>query len=123
MLLLSFSLLLAAALLGTVLAALHLKSTREVSLPWPVRALHGTLGVAGFVTLLLSLGGPPRGEAMGVASFGRFAAVLLGLALLLGVSILRHLRRYRRLPILIGGVHATIAIGGIVILAAYTLIG
>ncbi|HTW70463.1 MAG TPA: hypothetical protein VME47_11285, partial [Acetobacteraceae bacterium] len=63
MLVLSFILLLLAASLGLVLATLHLQAGRMRPLRWPVWGLHGALGLAGFVVLLLSLGGPPRGEA------------------------------------------------------------
>ena len=66
MLLLSFVLLLIAALLGTALAALHLRAGNASPPRWPLGALHGLLGAAGLVTLLLALRGPPRGEAMGV---------------------------------------------------------
>jgi hypothetical protein len=116
MLLLSFFLLLIAGLFGGVLAALHLRSGAV-----PPKAafgiLHGLLGAVGFATLLLALRGPPRGAAMGVGSFGGIAAALLVLALLAGLVI-----RRRRSPGLLIGTHATIAISGIVILAAYTFV-
>jgi hypothetical protein len=123
MLLLSFSLLLLAALLGGVLAALHLGAGRMRPLRWPVWALHGLLGLSGFGVLLLGLRGPPRGVAMGVGGFGRVAAILLALALLAGAEILFERLRHRRLPVLMVGLHATIAIGAVVVLAAYTLVG
>ena len=62
MLLLSFGALVLTALLGGVLAALHLQAAAAHSQPsWPLRALHGLLGASGLVTLLLVLRGPPRG--------------------------------------------------------------
>jgi hypothetical protein len=122
MLLLSFGLLLIAALLGGVLAALHLRA--EIAPPGAMfGALHGLLGVVGFGALLLALRGPARGAAMGVGSFGRIAAVLLGVALLAGLLILGMRLRGRRIPGLVIGIHATIAVSGVVILAAYTLVG
>jgi hypothetical protein len=84
---------------------------------------HGALGLAGFIVLLFSLGGPPRGAALGLAGFGRAAAILLGLTLLAGGEMLFERLRYRRLPILLVGLHATLAIGAVVILAAYTMVG
>ena len=123
MLLLSFSLLLLAALLGGVLAALHLRAGRMRPLRRPVWALHGLLGLSGFEVLLLGLRGPPRGVAMGVGGFGRVAAILLALALLAGAEILFERLRHHRLPVLMVGLHATIAIGAVVVLAAYTLVG
>jgi len=117
MLSLSLIILMLAALLGSVLAAFH----RQPG--WLPGALHGLLGVIGFVLLLLALRGPPRGEALGIGSFGRIAAVLLALALLAGLATLVSRLRYRRLPGLLIGIHATIAITGVVILAAYALVG
>jgi hypothetical protein len=122
MLLASFTLLLIAAALGSVLAALSLRP----GLPPPAPmygVLHGCLGAGGFVALLIALRGPPRGVAMGVGSFGALAAVLLGVALLAGLIMLAIRARVRQVPGLIIGIHATIAISGIVILAAYTLLG
>lgn len=123
MLILAFYLLLLTALLGLVLATLHLQAGRMRPLRWPVWGLHGALGLAGFIVLLLCLGGPPRGEAMGLAQFGRIAAILLAVTLLAGGEMLFERLRYRRLPILLVGLHATLAIGAVIVLAAYTLVG
>lgn len=123
MLLLSFSLLLLAVLLGTLLAAIHLGAARSRPPGRPLGLLHGLLGVFGLGALLLALRGPPRGEAMGVGAFGWIAAVLLTAALLAGLSVLIARLRYRRVAGLVIGIHATIAVGGVVILAAYTLVG
>ncbi len=123
MLLLSFVLLLIAALLGTALAALHLRAGHTRPPRWPFGALHGLLGTVGIGGLLLALRGPPRGEAMGVGAFGRIAAVLLAVAMLAGLAVLIARLRCRRVPGLVIGIHATIAVSGVVILAAYTLVG
>jgi hypothetical protein len=122
MLLTSFFVLLAAAMLGIVLGAVHLGAGRAVSIPWPAWGLHGVLGVAGFAALVLGLRGPPRGVAMGVSGFGRFAAVALVAALLLGAVILSGRLRRRPISVLTLGLHATLAIGGVVVLAAYVAI-
>jgi hypothetical protein len=122
MLLASFTLLLIAAALGSVLAMLGFRP----DVPPPAQiygVLHGCLGAGGFAALLLALRGPPRGVAMGVGSFGAIAAVLLGVALLAGLIMLAIRARARQVPGLIIGIHATIAISGIVILVAYTLMG
>ena len=122
MLLLAFALLLATALLGAGLAVLHLRT--ELLPPGPIYgALHGLIGIAGFIALLLTLRGPPRGEAMGVGEFGRLAATLLALALAVAIPIVLARLLRRRIPGLIIGAHATIAVSGVVILAAYTLVG
>jgi hypothetical protein len=122
MLLLSFIVLLLAALLGSVLAAMHLRA-ENTPRGWLPGVLHGLLGAIGFPLLLLALRGPPRGEAMGIGAFGRIAAVLLALALVAGLAILIARLRYRRIPGLVIGIHATIAISGVVILAAYAFVG
>ena len=122
MLLLAFALLLTTALFGGVLAALHLQTERRP--PGPMYgALHGLIGIAGFFALLLALRGPPRGESMGVGGFGRVAAALLAIALILAIPIILVRLRNRRIPGLVIGAHATIAVSGVVILAAYTLVG
>ena len=122
MLLLAFALLLSAAVLGGVLAALHLRTERRP--PGPVfGALHGLVGIAGFIVLLLALRGPPRGEALGVGQFGRISAALLAMALVVAIPIVVVRLRRRDIPGLVIGAHATIAVSGIVVLAAYTLVG
>ena len=123
MLLLSFVLLLIAALLGTALAALHLRAGNVRPPRWPFGALHALLGTVGLGALLIALRGPPRGEAMGVGAFGGIAAVLLAMGLLAGLAVLAARLRYRRVPGLVIGIHATIAVSGVVVLAAYTLVG
>ncbi|HUB12276.1 MAG TPA: hypothetical protein VMB34_09985 [Acetobacteraceae bacterium] len=123
MLPLSLSLLVLAACIGLALATLHLTAARLRPLRWPVWAMHGLLGAAGFSVLLLCLGGPPRGAAMGVAGFGRVAAILLGLTLLAGLEILFERLRHHRLPVLMVGLHATLAIAALTVLAAYTVVG
>jgi hypothetical protein len=118
---LSLVLVLIAAALGALLVWLHLRP--DAPRPrWELGALHGVLGAGGLATLVLALQGPPRGEAMGVGAFGRIAAVLLAFALAMGLVLLIRRRRGRLTsgPI---GIHATIAISGVVILAAYTLVG
>jgi hypothetical protein len=118
MLLLAFALVLVAASSGALLVWMNLAPGR-VSPRWPFGALHAALGAAGLAALLSALQGPPRGETMGVGAFGRIAAWLLALALLMLSKRLRH-RRPTSGPI---GIHAMLAIIGVVMLAAYTLVG
>ena len=119
MLLGSFLILLTAGTSGAALAALHLRSAAR-----PPRAafgaLHGLMGSAGLLGLVIALRGPPRGVAMGVGAFGMIAAVLFSVALVVGLALL-VLRR--RLSGAIIALHASIAIAGIVILAAYAFVG
>ena len=113
MLLLSLCLVLAAATVGGLLAVRWRPA---------FGLLHGSIGAAALAALILTLGGPPRDVAMGVGSFGRIAAWLLAAALLVGLGIVAVRLRMRRVPTFVIGVHATIAITGIVMLAAYTLV-
>ena len=122
MLRLSLGLLLIAALIGSLLAASHLRA-EHARTGRRLGTLHAALGVIGFIALLLALRGPPRGAAMGVAAFGQIAAGLLAIALIAGLAMLvLRLRRWRVTGFVIG-IHATIAVCGIVILTVYTLIG
>jgi hypothetical protein len=123
MLIAAFTSLGAAVLLGAALAVLNLRSEPGAPAPWPLAALHGLLGIAGFSCLVLALGGPPRGVDKGVASFGVISAALFTLALLTAGGILvSHRIKGRRAEALIG-VHATFAVSGFVVLAAYLFMG
>jgi hypothetical protein len=123
MLIAAFVILSTAMLLGTVLAVLHLRSEGAAVPPWPLAGIHGLLAIGGFGCLLLALRGPPRGLATGTASFGTIAAALVALAALVGGGILgMHLLK-RRLPGMLIGIHATLAVSGFVFLATYILLG
>jgi hypothetical protein len=115
----AFFILAAAVLLGTGLAVLHARGQGVV--PWAAGALHGVLGLIGLGMLLLALRGPPRGLGQGTASFGAIGAVLFALAALAGLAIFARYRlRHRRAGTLIG-IHASLAVSGFIILAAYVL--
>jgi hypothetical protein len=117
----AFVVLAAAVVLGTTLAIILLRDRSAPAAPWPLRTLHGILGIGGLSCLVLSLRGPPRGVDQGVASFGAISAVLIALAALAGVGILfMHVVKKRRAGSLIG-LHATLAVAGFVVLAAYLL--
>jgi hypothetical protein len=105
----------AAVAAGSLLALCFM---RDISKPL-LGALHGALGAAGLALLLLTLQGPRRGEAMGVGSFGFFAAVLLALALVFGLFVLLLLRRASPAAGFMIAVHATMAITGYVLLLAW----
>ena len=111
-----------AVLLGCLLAVLYLR-TEGAAAPWPLAALHGLVAVGGLFCLALALHGPLRGVEQGTASFGIIAVTLIGSAALIGVgSLVTHLLK-RRLPGILIGIHATLAVGGFVILAAYVFVG
>ena len=119
MLTVPLSLLCAAALLGLGLATLHLAGSPLVRRVALLAYGHGLLGAAGLLALLPALAGPPRGVALGAGQFGIAGAVLLGLALLLATVLLAARLRRRALPSLVIGLHATLAIGGVIVLAAW----
>jgi hypothetical protein len=112
-----------AALLGSLLAVLHLRSEGGARPAWPLGGLHGFLALGGLGCLLAGLGGPPRGLGTGTASFGIIAAGLIALAALVGGGILVLRLFRRRLAGALIGVHATLAVSGFVMLAAYILVG
>ncbi len=116
MLMLSFGLVCAGAVLGIMLAVLHGVGRRP---PLWSGLVHASAGLGGLGVLLAALGGPPRGVAMGGAAFGPVAAAMLGGAALAGVLILSLRLRRARLSVLLIGLHATVALFGVVVLAAY----
>ena len=123
----AFTILTIAVALGAVLAVLHLRTNKTATPPlpppWPLGALHGIIALTGLGCLALALRGPPRGLQQGTASFGLIATVLFVLAALLGAKLLAA--RILKKPI--GGgtiaIHATLAVSGFVILAAYVFAG
>jgi hypothetical protein len=122
MLVAAFLILAVVVLLGCVLAVLHSQEGRAAP-PWQLAALHGLLAIGGLACLVLALLGSPRGLDRGNASFGIGAAVLLALAALVGLSFpATQVLKRRHAGILIG-IHATIAVCGFVVLAAYVFVG
>lgn len=114
----AFVILIAAVLLGSGLAVVHLASKQTVPLPWWLGAVHGLIGLAGLGLLALALRGPVRGFTQGTTSFGAISAGFIGSAALIGLNILLRHWRGKRAGGLIG-VHATLAITGFVVLTAY----
>ena len=107
-----------AVLGGMALVVLSQVSAGSVRVRWP-GIVHGSLGLAGFVLLLAGLGGPARGAQQGAGSFGYIAAGFVGSAVLLGLVVFAARIRRRAPSMLAVGVHATLAVGGLVMLAAY----
>lgn len=118
----SFLMLAGAILLGSLLAVLYLRTTGAASAPWLLALMHGALGIGGLGVLALTLRGPPRGLGQGTGSFGMISFGLLALATIAGIGLLvAHWRRQRAGMLL--GLHATLAVGGFVILTAYVFTG
>jgi len=114
----AFIVLAAAVALGGTLAVLYLNAPAAAA-PWPLTALHGVAGLLGLSLLVLSLRGPPRGMDQGVASFPPIAAVLIALAALAGATVLLAHQRKRRAAGPLIALHATLAVAGFVVFAAY----
>jgi hypothetical protein len=118
MLIAAFIILAGAVSLGSWLALVHLRSEAAVPVAWWLGALHGLIGLGGLGLLALALRGPPRGLEQGTASFGTISATLIVLAALFGGLILTRRFKHQRTGTLIG-IHATLAVSGLVVLAAY----
>jgi hypothetical protein len=109
-------------LLGGALAIQILRRPTQAP-PRVLAWLHGIAALMSYGVLLVALMGPARGAATGTQSFGLVAALLLLFAALIGiVSLALHLFR-RRMPGIVIGIHASVAIFGYVILAVYLLAG
>jgi len=120
MLVAAFVILAVVVLLGCVLTDLHSRTGDRTEWHWPLATLHGFFAVAGFECLVLALVRSPRlldhGNAIG-------AAALIAVAALVGLSFLAtQVLKGRHAGILIG-IHATLAISGFVVFAAYVFVG
>ncbi len=135
MLIAAFIILGLAVLLGAALAVLHLRMGRAGTPsrrppqpppqppPWPLATLHGLVAIGGVACLAVALRGPPRGLDQGTASFGIISAALFALAALLGARFLAARVFKKRIGGGLIGIHATLAVSGFVILAAYVFAG
>jgi hypothetical protein len=107
-----------ASLAGLALVALS-QIVRPAARVWWPGAVHGVLGLTGLAALLLGLRGPALGVEAGAGSFGLVAAGLVAAAALIGLTVFAA-RLGRRPPsTIVLGLHATFAIAGFVMLAAY----
>ena len=117
MLRLAFGLLCVAAAFGGGLALVYLKG-RPV--PSGLGVLHGWLGAASLGLLLAALRGGLPSHRMGTTGFGPIAAVMLSLALALGLLFV--LRRGRPNGAMVGA-HAGLAITALVLLLTLVALG
>jgi hypothetical protein len=118
----AFILLTLAALVGSLLAVLHMRESARLP-AWPLPALHGLTALGGLALLALALRGPARGAGQGTAAFGPGAAALLALAALIGLALLSARLRRGQVPGALIAVHGMIAVSGFVVLAAYYFAG
>jgi hypothetical protein len=119
----AFVILTGVVLLGSVLAVLQLQTEGRAAPPWPLAATHGLLAIVGLCCLALALRGPTRGLDQGTASFGLIATALITLATLVGGGLFAAHVFKRPVTGIMIGVHATLAVSGFVVLAAYVFVG
>jgi|SRR6185312_2188628 hypothetical protein len=119
----AFIALLIAVLFGSWLAILHFDGRTAARTPWPLALTHAALALGGFALLAVALQGPPRGADQGMAAFGLTAAALFAAAIAVGLGIFVRFRISKKGAGALVGVHAALAVGAIVILAAYVLSG
>jgi hypothetical protein len=106
---------------GLAIQYLHTEGTKPP--PWPLALLHALFALGGLGCLFLALRGPPRGLDRGTGSFGIIAATLIVMAALVG-SLMLAARILKKRPAgILVGVHATLAVGGFVILVVYVFPG
>ena len=114
--------LLAALAFGAVLAIVQFGRAGPPRIPLPVGILHALLGAGG--TGLAALAPSEAGAAQaGAGGFQRIGVALLCLALAVGLVILRRRVLGRRLTTSLVGIHAFLAISGVVVLSAYLAVG
>ncbi|MGC9270443.1 MAG: hypothetical protein ACP5E6_09850 [Acidiphilium sp.] len=118
----SLNFLIVAALLGGYLVAFHLRAVPPPPAGWMIGLVHGTIGAAGLLELVVALAGhrPPR--TAGLGGFGVGAEVLLALAIALGLLIVASARRGGRPSGLVIGAHASVAITGIVLVLTIVML-
>src|SRR5579872_2782657 len=116
---LAFWLLCAAVLMGSGLAIPYMRGAPGRP-PWPISAAHGATGAFGLAMLLLVLwrGLPP--SELGTGGFAPAAALLLALALAIGLVFALHRRRPAGVVV---AVHASLAIAGFVVLWTVVSLG
>lgn len=111
-----------AVLAGSLVAVLHMREGAPMP-AWPLGVMHGLIGLGGLALLGLTLRGPARGAGQGTQGFGLAAAAVLAVAALVGLALLAARLRKRRVNRGLIAVHATIAVTGFVVLAAYFFAG
>jgi len=115
-------LLLIAVLFGCWLAFLHFDGRPPEAVPWALALMHAGLALVGFLLLVVTFREPaPHAVSGGMAVFGRTAITLLTGAIAVGLGLLARFRLRKKGAEALVGIHATLAISGIVVLAVYVL--
>ena len=115
-------LLLIAVLFGCWLAFLHFDGRPPAGVPGVLALMHAGPAVVGFLLFAVSFRGHPSSAVSeGTAVFGTTALGLLAAAAAIGVALLVRFRIRKKGAEALVGIHATLAVSGIVILAVYVL--
>ena len=115
--------LLLTATLGGYLSIGYLRGTPPPAAGWMLGLVHGVVGAAGLLELVIGLDRHPPPASAGVAGFGVGAEALLGLAILLGLLVIMAAWRGKRLSGVVIGAHASVAITAIVLVSAIVALG
>ena len=115
-------LLLAALAFGAVLAIVRLRRAGPARIPLLVGVLHASLGACGTALAALAPSEATAARA-GAGEFRRIGVALLCFALAVGLVMLRRRILGRRVTTTQVGIHALLAISGVVVLGAYLALG
>ncbi len=109
---------------GIALAARAMREDPERARRIPLAgAAHGLAGLIGLGLLVISLEGPPRGEATGTSGFGLAAASLIGVGALFGLMLPSLSRNGIRGVNVVIVIHGALAITGFTLLLAWAGLG
>jgi hypothetical protein len=119
MIALAFWILSVTVAIGVVMAVRYFSRERLLA-QRIVPAVHGLAGAGGFLVLAVALRGGAADvpDRYGTASFAPAAAILIPIAIILGLTVTLRGRKPRPVGFLIG-VHATVAVIGYVMLTAF----
>ena len=115
-------LLLIAVLFGCWLAVLHFDGRPPAAIPGVLVLMHAVPALVGFLLFVISFRGHPSSAGSdGRAVFSTTAMALLAGAVAVGFGLLVRFRIRKKGVEALVGIHATLAVSGIVILAVYVL--
>ncbi|ABI61686.1 Hypothetical protein GbCGDNIH1_0788 [Granulibacter bethesdensis CGDNIH1] len=115
----AFQMLVLTGALGVVAAWMLARPASSVVLRALPAFMHAIAGMCSLFLLWRGQNEPVRGAAFGVAQFGSMAFGLIATAFMIAMGMLVCRWVGRRPPILLVGLHATLAMGGVLMLAAY----
>ncbi|APH54041.1 Hypothetical protein GbCGDNIH9_0788 [Granulibacter bethesdensis] len=115
----AFQMLVLTGALGIVAAWMLARPVKSLWLRVTPACMHAIAGTYSLFLLWRGQNEPVRGASFGVAQFGLMAFWLIAAAVMIAMGMLVFRSVGRRPPILLAGLHATLAMGGVLMLAAY----